>query len=152
MYILFLKISCLQIMGAAIALIGFIGSAEEILRNLMMQLSPYLSWFDGPSSRVPPSTLSSSSISPPASAIGSKNLFNFDDFFPKNKLLTYTSIYIADCIGANDHVDKLRSTTMKTIPGWTHNLNGGSVRDQHDATCLAGNREVHSHQVLLAQG
>merc|ERR1712062_410502 len=99
-----------KIMGTAIALLGFIVSAEEILRNLIMQVSPYLSWLDGTSSRLPSSTLSSSSISP--------------------------SSIVIDCIKANDHVDKLRSTAMKTIPGWTHNLNGGSVRDQDDATCL----------------
>ena len=56
----------------------------------------------------------------------------------------YISTYIKDCIKANDHVDKLRSTAMKSIPGWTHNLNGGSVRDQDDTTCLADNRVVHS--------
>ena len=63
-------------------------------------------------------------------------------FFRKKDF--HISTYIADCIQANDHVDKIRSTTMKNIPGWTHNLNGGSVRDQHDGTCLNGNREVHS--------
>ena len=49
-------------------------------------------------------------------------------------------VYFSDCVKLNAHVNKLRGTTTKNVPGWNlDNVNKGSVINENLGSCREGN-------------